>query len=241
MSLGEISKVTRLDSGTIRRILITLMDEGWVKQNSGGGDYSLSLSVLELGQAVPDRVSLRDLLESRLIKLASEMEATVYLSVLSKGKALCLARFHGMSGIEVRWWSVGETMPLNCGAGPRILLANMPDASRKRFLTGKLTALTEKSQTDNEALSAELGIIRKDGWALTKDDVAVGLSALAVPLKNRTGEVIAAISAGGLTPQITGKKQPVMLSTMNKAVQEMEFLVAELPGNISTDEINVTS
>lgn len=237
LSLSDIATRTRLDPGTIRRILITLRDEGLIYQDSSGGLYSMTLGVLELGKAVSESVSLRDLLEGDLITLASDMGATVYLSVYSNEKALCVARYHGTSGIEVRWWSAGESMPLNCGAGPRIILAYMSDSQRQSHLSGSLSGLTDNSQTDAAEILGELDDIKNRGWALTLNDVADGLSALAVPLTNADGKLVAAVSAGGLTPYITGPKQSDLLNTMKQAVRRMERLVSNLPSNISTNEI----
>ena len=128
-------------------------------------------------------------------------------------------------------------MPLNCGAGPRVILSYLNKADRQKYLSGKLTALTDNSQTDRKAILNELDDIRERGWAMTRDDVADGLSAIAVPLNNSRGELVAAISAGGLTPYITGPKQPALLNSMKAAADKMARLVGNLPANISSDEI----
>lgn len=225
LGLGEIAEITGLDAGTIRRILITLRDEGLIQQDASSGRYSLSLGILELSAGVSDTASLSTVLETSLISLAGETGKTVYLSVLSDDKALCLARYHGKYGVEVRWWSVGETMPLNCGAGPRILLAYLGAEKQESILSGDLTALTENSNVDRDKLKKELSLIRKRGWAVTQDDVALGLSALAMPIRNHSGELVAAVSLGGLTPQIVGKQQKELLGILKQATSEMEVLI----------------
>lgn len=228
LPLAAIAKATELDAGTTRRILVTLRDEGLVRQDQTDGTYCLSLDLLQLASAVPEGNSLRELTESRLVRLARDTGATVFLSILRKGEAVCLARYHGESAVQVRWWSVGGKLPLNCGAAPKILLAFMPQEDRERFLTGTMTQLTASSTTDSETLRSEIAQIQQTTWALTQDDVAVGLSALAVPLRNGDGEVLAAISVGGLTAQIVGDGSPRCLADLQQCGQDLTPIVRSL-------------
>ncbi|MCR9125655.1 MAG: IclR family transcriptional regulator [Rhodobacteraceae bacterium] len=241
LSLSEIAQATKLDAGTTRRLLVTLRDEGLVQQNPGTGQYSLTLSVLELASAVPEGVALKDLVDSRLRQLATETGTTAYLSVAKGAEALCLARYHGESAVEVRWWSVGETMPLNCGAGPRVLLAHLPPEDQKAVLARPLARLTDFSETDPAHLRRDLDRIVAQGWVITQDDVAAGLSAMAMPLKNDRGETVAAVSIGGLTPQIVGRNQNGLLGQLDAAVHDMARLVRTVDGHKSSGEIKVVS
>ena len=211
LPLAGVAARAGLDAGTTRRILVTLRDDGLVRQDERSGHYCLTLGVLQLAGAVPQADSLKDLTENVLIALADETRATVFLSAAIDEEAICLARYHGESAIQVRWWAVGGSLPLNCGAAPKILFAYMPEEMRERLLDQEMTQLTPHSVADPKALRGELDTIRERGWALAQDDVAEGLSALAAPVRNDAGEVIAAVSIGGLTPQILGGSEPKLL------------------------------
>ena len=116
--------------------------------------------------------------------------------------------------MEVRWWSVGGALPLNCGGAPKLLLAYQPQAEIDRAVTGPLPSLTARSITDEHALRRQLAEIRARGWEFAIDDVVVGLSALAVPVLNRDGQPICAISLAGLTPQMEAGGEPVHLAPL---------------------------
>ncbi len=233
LPLADIARAAELDSGTTRRILVTLRDEGLVRQDETDGTYCLALDLLRLAGAVPEGTSLRELTESRLMRLARDTGATVFLSVLRGREAICLARYHGEAAVQVRWWSVGGGLPLNCGAGPKVLLAHMEPAERDAFLAGPMTQLTSNSVTDPAILRDEVARIQADDWALTQDDVAAGLSALAVPLRNGDGAVLAAISIGGLTPQIVGSGMPRGLDDLRQCGRDLAPAVRSLqPGDI---------
>ena len=106
LPLADIARAAHLDSGTARRILVTLKDEGLVRQDEGAGTYCLSLEMLQFAGAVPEGNSLRELTASRLIRLARDVQATVFLSIRQGDAAVCLARYHSESAVQVRWWSV---------------------------------------------------------------------------------------------------------------------------------------
>lgn len=203
LSLSEVAAIAELDAGTTRRILVTLRDEGIITQNPQTGRYNLTMQAMRFASAVPDGQSLRDMAEDQMNQLAHQIGATVLLSVLRGNEAVCLARFHGDAPVQVRWWSVGGGLPLNCGAAPRLLLAHMPlDACEDYLGRGPLPALTARSMTDPDMIRAEVDRIREQGWSYATDDVAEGLSALAGPVRDDTGTVVGAISIGGLTPTI---------------------------------------
>lgn len=216
LSLGEIAGSAQLDAGTTRRFLVTLRDEGLVGQDPDGR-YHLTLQVLRLAAAVPEARSLRDLARDDLRALAETTGLTVLLSVLRDGDAVCIAREHGDSPVQVRWWPVGEAMPLNCGAAPRLLLTHMPEPDQDAVLAGPLPALTRHSVTNPMALRDMLTAVRRQGWSLSIDDVVEGLAALAGPVRNTSGHVVGAVSVGGLIATIAdadGQPRPEILAAV---------------------------
>ncbi len=220
LALGEVVQKTGLDAGTVRRLLVTLRDEGLVHQNSASGHYSASTGLLELSRAVPESLTLTGLVEHRIMQLARDTQTTVYLSVEGDGMALCTARHNGGQAIEVRWWAVGEHRAYNRGTGPRVLLAHLDATERERLLEGPLS-----EDGDVAFLRQELDQILRDGFIVKHDEIASGLSAMAVPLLDQNGKALAAISTGGLTPRYVGAEQVSMLAQMQTAAADMRQMV----------------
>jgi IclR family acetate operon transcriptional repressor len=221
LALNEIVRATGLDAGTARRILVTLRDEGMVYQDPASGQYSASTGLLELGRAVPKTLTLAGLVEQRLIQLAEDSQTTVYLSVVNEDEALCVARFNGGRAIEVRWWDVGESRAFNCGTGPRVLLAHLPKAEQDRIIEESLAL-------DNPAaavLRRELADIVESGVIVKHDEIAAGISAMALPLTDERGALLGAISTGGLTPRYVGAAQAELLEVMQQAAVDMQRAV----------------
>jgi len=220
LALAEVAAQARLDKGTTRRLLVTLRDVGFIRQDPVSHLYSLGVGLLRVADAVP-RSSLREAGLPVLNELARATGTTVFLSVLREDGALCIERVHGTQPIQVNWWSPGQKLPLNCGAAPRTLLAFAPPEVLEAVLAQPLQPVTEKSQTDAAALRRALARIRQRGWERASDDVAVGLAALAVPVQDAGGAVLAAISLGGLTPHVTGPRQPELLARLRQAALEL--------------------
>lgn len=220
LALAEVAAKARLDKGTTRRLLVTLRDVGFIRQDPVSHLYSLGVGLLQVADAVP-RYSLREAALPLLNELARATGTTVFLSVLREDGALCVERVHGTQPIQVNWWSPGQKLPLNCGAAPRTLLAFAPPEMLEAVLAQPLPPVTEKSLTDPTSLRRALARIRQRDWERATDDVAVGLAALAVPVRNTSGAVIAAISLGGLTPHVTGRQQPELLARLRQSALEL--------------------
>lgn len=212
LPLRELSERAALEKATARRILLTLGDLGLVVQDAVTGDYALGARVLELGAAVPGMGDLRAVAGPILAGLAQATQTTAFLSVHRDGKAVCVERFHGNHPVQVSWWQVGGALPINVGAAPRVLLAFLPETQSEKLLRRPLQSLTPESKTDVATLRAALLRIRKRGWELAIDDVAPGLAAVGVPVRDRDGTVVAALSLGGLTPHLVRRGKPRFLA-----------------------------
>ncbi len=220
LSLAEAALAAALDKGTARRLLLTLMEAGLVRQDPATQRYALSLQVLALAAAVQTG-GLREEARPVMLRLAGETGATVFLSVADRPGALCLERVHGHDPVQVQWWAVGSHLPWNCGAGPRLLLAFMDDAAVAAALR-QPRALTPRSETDTTRLRQHLDNVRLRGFEVTVDDVAVGLAAIAVAVRDGTGHVVAALSLGGLSHVLLdGQGAPRFLAGLTAAAAEI--------------------
>ena len=220
--LREVSARSGLDKATARRLLLTLIAEGFVVQDAKGQVYGLGQAVRRLAGSVPDQADLRRVAAPVLDQLAAELRVTAFLSVYRDHEPICVERFHDMRGLEVRWWSVGGTLPINCGGAPKLFVALQDEPEIERALARPFVALTPKSIMDKEILRRRLALIRKRGWEFAVDDVAVGVTALAVPIFDAKRALIACISIAGLTPQMAVRGKPAYLDHLFAAARAIE-------------------
>ncbi|MCT8974303.1 IclR family transcriptional regulator [Microbaculum marinisediminis] len=218
-TLSEVASAAGLDKGTTRRLLVTLMNCGFVVQDPVSQRYGLGRAVRALAVNVIDDFDLRSIAVPVLADIAAELHLTTFLSVYRDHSALCLERLHDMQGMEVRWWPIGGTLPINSGGAPKLLLAYQSDDEIDAMLSQPLETMTPAATTDPEELRAHLQVIRARGWEFAVDDVSLGLAALAVPVLDAAGQIVCALSMAGLTPQMIGKKEPAHLRRMLAAAE----------------------
>lgn len=216
-SLSEVATATGLDKGTTRRLLVTLINSGFVVQDPANQKYGLGRIIRILSSSVVDSFDLRSVAVPVLAGIASDLHLTTFLSIYQDHSAICLERLHDMKGMEVHWWPVGGTLALNTGGAPKLLLAYQSDAEIDAALAGPMEPVTPSAQVDPEKLRAHLREIRARGWEFAVDDVALGLAAIAVPVLDDDGNIVCALSMAGLTPQMVGEREPIHLSRMLEA------------------------
>lgn len=199
LALIELARAAELDRGTARRLLQTLRLAGLVEHDELSGRYFLGIGVLELASAVEIGRDLREIAEPYLIDLANRTAAVAFLWTYSEGQALCLARVKAETpAVEATWFPVGARAPLNCGGGPKALLAFIADEEREQALKYDLPKRTPASLTDPEVLREEAVRNRSQGWALGIDDFVVGLSGVGVPIFDARKQLIGALAVSGL-------------------------------------------
>jgi DNA-binding IclR family transcriptional regulator len=137
--------------------------------------------------------------------LSSELGATVILSVIFNRIAYCLERVEYEKGI-IYSMQRGAHLPLHSGASAKILLAFLSDREIEEFMKeADLIRFTKNTITDPNKLRKNLKEIKKNGYAYTDQEVDIGARAIAAPIFNIEGRIIAAISVAGPIHQFDKK------------------------------------
>jgi DNA-binding IclR family transcriptional regulator len=204
LTLTELARHTGFDKTTTRRLLQTLAAGEFVEFEEASKTYALGPGILLLVPGVHYGSNLRDIAAPILARLAERTGATSFIWTYFGGFALCLDRVKAPDlHIDSPWSAIGTRASLNCGGGPRVLLAYLPPGDRAMVLKSPLPRYTVHTVTDPDALEAAAAGIRHRGWEFAVDDYTLGLSGLGVPVFNHAGALAASISITTLTPQFT--------------------------------------
>lgn len=201
-TLTQIVAGLGLPKASVHRLLTTLRKRGYIEQAQARGGYSLGLRVLRLAARARERLDLALVAQPFLRHLAETTGESCQLSVRSGSQALCIARAVSPShpGVSLTG-SVGSVFPLHAAAVGKVLLAYAPTAERELYLARPLAAFTPQTHVAPDALSAELDSVREAGLAHDREEYKRGLSALASPVFDEGGDVVAALAlpflAGG--------------------------------------------
>lgn len=193
LTLTEVAERCRLPRSAARRFLHTLVELGFVEVS--GRKFTLTPQVLELGYANLARFTLADVCQPHLEALARNLGLSASVTVLDGPDIRYVSRVEVASGMSVSL-KAGSRLPAHRTATGRVLLAALPEAELNRHLDFSAPQDPHPAPAHDERsrLERELDIIRRQGWAFADQVLDVGVQALAVPLRSRTGRVVGALT-----------------------------------------------
>lgn len=195
--VSDVAAEIGVHKSTAFRLLASLEDRDLVEQNHERGKYQLSFGVLRLASAIPARLDLGRQAQAVVDDLAERLDETINVAVVREHYAVNVQQALGSAAVASQNW-VGRLTPLHATSSGKVLLAFMEDRQRDAILDGAaLEAFTEHTITSPQRLRRELAQICEDGVATAHDEFELGLNAAAVPVRDHTGAVIAAVSASG--------------------------------------------
>jgi DNA-binding IclR family transcriptional regulator len=220
MSLAEISKKMNLAKSTVHGLLSTLRDFGYVEQSEFDGNYSLGITLFEIGCVVSNNWDVRKIAAPYLMKLVEETGETVHLVVLDQGEVLYIDKHESNKSLKIVS-EIGARLPSHCTGVGKALLAYLPSKEVKRIIDAKgLQAYTKNTITDPLELEKELERIRKQGYAEDNGEIMDSLRCVAVPIWNYNNKVCAAISISGSYAHMEGEgKQTIITHVMQTAAE----------------------
>lgn len=221
-TLTELAHATGLDKGTTRRLLHTLMACELVDHDTRSQKYALSVGMLTLANAVDKGRDLREISAPILTELSERTGATSFLFVHHQGRSLCVQRVRAaVPSFDAAWFEVGGMMPLNCGGASRVILAHLSPEEQRRALALPLPQRTPFSQTDPEQLLRAAAAIRQRGHETAIDDFYIGMCGIGVPVFDRAGGLVGAVSISSLTSLIAPDGEPRHLDHLKRAAAEI--------------------
>ncbi|MEV4353234.1 IclR family transcriptional regulator [Nonomuraea sp. NPDC049625] len=192
LTLSQVARATGLSRAAARRFLLTLEDLGYVR--SDGRLFSLTPRVLELGYAYLSSLSLPEVADPHLERLAAEVHESASVAVLDGEDVVYVARVATARIMRVTI-SIGTRFPAYCTSMGRVLLAALPPDELDAYLEGaSLRRLTSHTIVLPAALRAELGKVRGRGWAMVDQELEEGLRSIAAPIRDRSGRTVAAVN-----------------------------------------------
>ena len=194
MPLSEIAERVKLARAVVRRLLMTLEYLGFVGHRDRM--FFLTPRTLELGYRYLASLGLPELAHPLMRALADEVDESSSLSVLDARDIVYVQRIP-VRKVMALTLTVGARLPAFAASMGRVLLAGRDDAFVEAWLKGKrFPALTPFTLTDAAAIHREIRKVREQGFAYTEQEMELGLCSVAVPVRDGTGAVIAALNVG---------------------------------------------
>ena len=235
LTLTEISRSADINMTTSLRIASTLEGAGYLRRDPETKRYRPSLKVLQLGFSTLRSMDIRQSARPYLERLSKETGETVSLAVLDGLEIVYVDRIRNRQIVGVVL-GMGSRLPAHCTSMGKAMLAYLPEDQLKTRLNGAiLAACTGNTIVEIDSLAADLAKVRRRGYAINNQELAVGLRAVAAPIWGEHGQVVAAINISGSTETISRSRLkqefvPLLSTTSAEISQSLGFMDGNTSG-----------
>lgn len=208
LGVTEISEKLGLYKSNVHNILMTYKAMEYLEQDGESGKFYLGPAVFGLSRALGDNYSITNIILPFMQKIVQEVHELVYLAIPNKDDVIYLeAVYPEMNYLTAR--SVrGERAKMYCTSVGKAILSQMPEDKMEACIRGELEAFTEYTITDKEKLREEIRLTRERGYAFDNMEGTFGIKCVGVPIVNRKGEAVAALSIS--TPSLRMGEEKVL-------------------------------
>lgn len=246
MGVSEIARLVQINRATAYRIVSALTSLGFLEQiDRGGGrrEYRPGLKVLLLGRAALESLELPELALPYLQQLQAQVGETVNMAILDGASIVYILRLKTDIIVNIRLF-VGSRLSAHCTSMGKAMLAFLPEDELDAILAQiEYQQLTERTARGREQLLSDLENVRRLGFAVNDQELALGLRSVASPVFNRHRVVAAvniAVPAGRVGyDRVSQDLGPAIRNTaqrISNALSELSSPEIGMPGAVSGKE-----
>lgn len=227
LTLSDIARRAGISPATAGRVLATLQSVGYVTRERGR--YRLTARVLELGYSYLSSSGLGGICLPHMQRLSEAVAESTSVAVLDAPDIVYVARV-ARRRLGAVTPTVGWRAPAFASALGRVMLAELPAEELTEVLELRpLVAFTEKTITTPRLLRKVLADAKVAGFAIVEQEIDIGVTGIAVPLRGRGGRVVAALNVGALSSRasrdrLLGEFLPALLSSASSISDELSLL-----------------
>lgn len=227
LGVGDVSAELGISKGTVSRYLRRLETAG-VLVRLPDKRYKLSPRVFFWGQAAKPGSDVQSIARPVMKSMAERFGEPVSLFVLASGVAVCIDQVDGNQPVRLNA-QVGRQLPLHTGSSPRLLLAYAPEEIREATLANTpYPRLTPATLSTAEEIRAALEETRERGYVVSIGESNEGVVGIAAPIRDTSGEVVAALSMAGPESRLHGTWRDECLAAVREAADGLSLSLGYL-------------
>jgi len=223
----EIAGELGVHKSTASRLVAVLESRGFVEQLADRGKYRLGFGIVRLAGALTVQRDLAHESRKACEGLAADVGETVNVAILDGDRVINVSEVRGRAAVAVHNW-VGQSTPPHATSSGKVLLANTPGLDLRALLGDDLQRYTENTLPDVDALARDLELVREQGWASTVEEYELGLNALAAPVRDHDGALVAAVSVSGPSYRMTPQDFPRVSARLLEAAADFSRRLGHL-------------
>lgn len=221
LKITEISDRMVLHKSTVHSLLKTLQAHRYIEQNPENGKYRLGMKLLERGTIVMHNLDIRNVARKHLIQLSNSSGQTTNLVILDGKEGVYIDKVEGPRAI-IRYSRIGKRIPIHCSAVGKVLVAFKEPKELKQLLKGYVYRQhTSQTIMSESYFLQELEKVRRQGYSVDNEENEPGVRCIAVPVRDHSGQVIAAISMSTLIARVNDAELLEHVKSLQQAAEEI--------------------
>ena len=222
LSFTELQQQLAIPKASLVRLLMTLIENGYVMTIPEGRGYQLGMKILSLASRLLDRLDIRMYARSFMQELMEQTSETVELSILDNGELLCIEKIEGSESIRLFTQIGSRYRTLHASAPGKVHLAYMPPQDFERLIQEHgLPRLTDNTITDMNVLKSQLEEIRQSGVAFDDQERRLGVRRFASPIFDCNRKKIAVVDLAGPVFRLTSERKQHFAELVKKTAQRI--------------------
>lgn len=202
MTHAEILAVLGYPRASLHGLLHTLTARGWLERSVDQRHYHLGVRCWEAGNTYQRAATLVQRATPFLEHLRDQLDETVQLGVLDGIEVVYIAKESGSKLLTLAS-DIGRRLDAHATGLGKVLLADLaPEEVDRRYRRHHLTRFTSRTLTTIDALNTELEAVRRRGYARDREEYTIGVTCVAMPLRDGSSKCIAALSVS--VPTVRG-------------------------------------
>ena len=226
IGISSLAKRLSLAKSTVHRLAVTLTSEGLLEQSPETGRYRLGINLFVMGALVRRRLDVSNMAQPFLNVLREKTGETIHLAVMKDTDILYLYNLESRQAIRMKSY-IGTIKPAFCTCEGRAIVAYGGTELINKVINSPLSARTPETQTNPTQLIKMFAEIRTHGYAIDDEESEQGMRGIGAPLRDITGQVVAAIGIGGPSQRLTLKKlrglAPELMSTADAISSQLGY------------------
>ena len=206
LTVTQAANFLEINRASAHRFITTLRDLGYVRKNQHN-NYEATFKMLEMGMKQADKFEVRRMAKPAMRDLAAEFDETVNLGVLDNGQVVYLDKVESRELLRMDSGVGTASSPCATALG-KAMLAFLPEDEKSTLLNGtELVPITPNTIVDIGRLEKELSKIKRQGYAVDNEELAMDLYCIGAPIFNFNGYPAYAMSLSGPTRRMKSLKE----------------------------------
>jgi DNA-binding IclR family transcriptional regulator len=231
-SLKHLSSDLGLPMSSTHDLLQALVEIQAVRV-AGPRAYALGPRAVTIALAVVDSLDIRDVARPFLAELCQELNENVYLAVRAGDSVTYADRYEASQPLAVVM-QLGGARPLHGSAVGKLIAAFNPDLEAKVLNSAHLERLTPFTIVDRAELKSQFARIRRQGYSVTEGESVEGITGVATPISDATGEVVAAVHVSAPRGRLSSDRLPLVRDLMSDAGRRLSLQLGAAAEDIPT-------